>query len=167
MPCFAWCWYFGAGIRNIKARNLIDALDEAVINRKRPLLGICLGMQLLGRYSDEASNVQGLNWIPGNVKKINRIQVRLPHMGFNEVKPSAQGSELFKGMEDGSDFYFVHSYYFQADNDENIISTSSYGSVFASGIQHGNIVGVQFHPEKSQSNGLQFLKNFIEFSSAF
>lgn len=154
---------FGPAMKNIKTNNLDQALEFAVLSRGIGILGICLGMQLLASSSEESNGITGLGWIPGNVEKLNE-RVRLPHIGFNAVYPEDQRSSIFSNINTGSDFYFVHSYYFHVDNENNILSSTNYGLKFSSSVQKENVVGVQFHPEKSQSNGLQLLSNFLKFS---
>ena len=144
---------FGRGMNNLEKRSLISALTESVLIKKIPFLGICLGMQLLAKSSEEAKGVDGLGWINGEVKELNSKGKLLPHIGFDEV-------EGFN-MDQKRDFYFVHSYALHSVEEECKLFWSSYGTKFISGISKGNINGVQFHPEKSQSNGLLLLKKFI------
>jgi glutamine amidotransferase len=157
---------FGAGMSNIVSKNLKFAMDEAVLHRCVPVLGICLGMQLLADGSEEAHCVPGLGWIPGKVVRLRGDALRLPHMGFNSVSPVSSSSSLFENTHSSSDFYFVHSYCFSPEEKAHYLATSNYGAEFVSAVKRANIVGVQFHPETSQSNGLQFLSNFINFSLA-
>ena len=144
---------FGRGMNNLEKRSLISALTESVLIKKIPFLGICLGMQLLAKSSEEAKGVDGLGWINGEVKELNSKGKLLPHIGFDEV-------EGFN-MDQKRDFYFVHSYALHSVEEECKLFWSSYGTKFISGISKGNINGVQFHPEKSQSNGLLLLKKFM------
>ena len=157
---------FGPAIQNIQSGGLQQAMEYAVLQRGVPFLGICLGMQLLAGESEESGKVGGLGWIPGRVTKFKDGDVRLPHMGFNATVPSRQHSLLFRDIGMCADFYFVHSYHFSPNDEQDILSTTEYGIKFVSAVQKENIVGVQFHPEKSQSNGLQFLSNFIKFGLA-
>jgi len=157
---------FGAGMSNIVDKNLKSAMDEAVLNKGVPVLGICLGMQLLADASEEAPGVPGLGWIPGDVVKLTGDALRLPHMGFNSAAPVGADNSLFENTHGSSDFYFVHSYCFSPKDKQHCLATSNYGADFVSGVRKNNILGVQFHPEKSQSNGLRFLSNFINFSLA-
>ena len=154
---------FGPAMKNIRTKNLDQALEHAVLNRGVGILGICLGMQLLANSSEESADISGLGWIPGKVEKLND-EVRLPHIGFNATYPKEQKSPIYSNIKSGADFYFVHSYHFHSDTEENVLSTTEYGQEFVSSVQKNNIVGVQFHPEKSQSNGLQLLSNFLKFS---
>ena len=146
----------------LNASGMRDCLEELVLNEKIPVLGICVGMQMLGESSEEGE-LRGLGWIPGAVKKLDTSRLtyktRLPHMGWNTVRPARQTS-LFDGMDEFSRFYFLHSYYFQCSSEENVLAESKYGATFSCAVNSGNIYGVQFHPEKSHMNGTAVLKNF-------
>ncbi len=146
------------GLRNIN--GMIDELSEAAINKQKPFLGICVGMQLLASKSYENGEHQGLNWIKGEIKRMPNENIKLPHMGWNEIILKNTKNQLIK-VSDKNDFYFVHSYYFDCKHKENIIALSNYGIDFASIISKENIYGVQFHPEKSSVQGLEIIKNFI------
>ena len=143
---------------------LIDALNEAILLQKKPILGICVGMQIMGTSSEEGIK-KGLGWIEGSVKKFNKKFLKdkpfLPHMGWNTVDPKFP-DPLYKGINLEQGFYFVHSYHFEALRNENILSTSEYGISFHSSIINDNIFGTQFHPEKSHSNGERLLINFTK-----
>jgi glutamine amidotransferase len=154
---------FGTGMSNLHERGLIDALNEAVLKKGTPILGICLGMQLFADGSEEAPGVQGLGWIPGQVRKFSKSAPRLPHIGFNGVNPSAPNL-LFgpKHSISSEDFYFVHSYRFVTENLSHVLAHTIYGDEFVSAVQKTNIFGVQFHPEKSQSSGLKLISRFIK-----
>ncbi|MEW5797933.1 MAG: imidazole glycerol phosphate synthase subunit HisH [Bacteroidota bacterium] len=147
---------FGAAMENLRVLGLKTVLDEHVAAGK-PLLGICLGMQLLFTKSYELGEFSGLNFVSGEVKQFPST-VKVPHMGWNQVEIVRQSS-LLKDVEEKSFVYFVHSYYVEPK--ENVtLSQTEYGFRFTSIIQQGNIYGIQFHPEKSQKTGLQLLKNF-------
>lgn len=153
---------FGTGMNNLRQRGLVDALNEAVLKRGAPILGICLGMQLLADASEEAPGVQGLGWIPGQVRKFTGKTLRLPHMGFSAISTD-NANPLFETVRPSSDeFYFVHAYHFVPDDPSHILARTFYGDYFTSAVQKGNIYGVQFHPEKSQSSGLKLISRFIK-----
>jgi glutamine amidotransferase len=138
-------------------------LTERVIDRKMPVVGICVGMQILGNGSDEGSR-PGLGWIDGQVRHFSKLagpNLRVPHMGWNDVKP-APGNSLFQKLETEARFYFLHSFYFECAQSGDVAASSSYGNDFACAIRRDNIHGVQFHPEKSHHYGAQLLKNFTE-----
>jgi glutamine amidotransferase len=157
---------FGSGMQNLHARGLVDALNEAVLDKGVPLLGICLGMQLLADESEEAPGVKGLGWIPGKVLRFRDKTVRLPHMGFNAAEASENRKDFFVKVNSGvSDFYFIHSYYFYPDDERHVLARTTFGSEFVSAVAKDMIVGVQFHPEKSQSSGLRLIADFLKFSA--
>lgn len=139
-----------------------EQLDELAINKKVPVLGVCVGMQMLANYSAEGS-LPGLGWVEGEVCKFELSQgnttMKIPHMGWNNVKPHKSGG-LMDGLDEDSMFYFLHSYYFRCLRSENIIAISDYEGEFTCAVSSGNIYGVQFHPEKSHSWGSQLLENF-------
>ena len=150
-------------IEKLNSSGMRDKLEYMVINKQIPLLGICVGMQILGEFSDEGDQ-RGLGWINGCVKKIddkNLAKPKLPHMGWNFVNLKRDNS-LTGNLDNFSKFYFLHSYYFEANNENDIITTTTYGKEFTSALNKDNIYGVQFHPEKSHDNGLQILKNFLK-----
>ena len=153
---------FDETMRVLNSSGLKEKLDEEVLINKKPVLGICVGMQILSDGSEEG-DLQGLGWIKGCVKKFDILKVRekpfIPHMGWNNVDPKIQ-HDLFNNVENELGFYFVHSYYFEVLNDNNILATTDYGDKFTSAVVNENIYGVQFHPEKSHSNGIQLLSNF-------
>ena len=156
---------FSDGIKNLQRKNLLSLLDKEVIEKNKPYLGICLGLEFLVKQSTEGGIHSGFGWINGSVDKISpkNKTLKIPHMGWNDtiIKES---TGLFKDMSDPT-FYYLHSYMLNLDNSEkNIItSTCNYGDVvIPASIQKDNIFAVQFHPEKSQSTGIKLLKNFIE-----
>ena len=138
-------------------------LDELVLTQQRPVLGICVGMQMMASRSEEGK-LPGLEWIAGEVNKFDETaiaqQTRFPHMGWNDVLPKRTDS-IFKGMESPR-FYFLHSYHFSAKNPEDVLAMTDYGGQFVSCIRSRNMFGAQFHPEKSHQWGIQLLKNFAE-----
>ena len=150
---------FGEGMANLKRLDLIGSLNKLVLERKRKILGICLGMQLLGEKSYEMDETPGLNWIRGTVNRLDEETVKIPHVGWNNITMTNPGP-LLNHIPDQTDFYFVHSYYFRAD-ERYVTSTADHGIEFAASVQKENIFGCQFHPEKSQDFGLEFLSNFV------
>lgn len=150
--------HFGAAMEKIKKMDLIGALEEKVMANQCPILGICLGMQLMTKKSEEGG-AEGLGWFEAETIKFNAAGVKIPHMGWNtvEFKPN---NPLFENIDGKADFYFAHSYYVKLNDKNNLIGETEYGIKFASAIRKGKIFGVQFHPEKSHRNGLQLLKNF-------
>lgn len=154
--------YFVA-MQNLQSMNLIDPLNEVALVNKRPILGICLGMQLLAESGTEEGEVQGLGWIPGHVRRFNfeNASHRIPHTGFNAVQFRSPKSALYDSLENQEDFYFVHSYHMECD-DKYVSGWADYHGRFVASIERGNVYGTQFHPEKSQSNGLMVLRNFAQ-----
>lgn len=155
---------FRLAMKNIKEKNLTEALNESVLDDKIPVLGICLGMQLMAEESEEDGLTKGFGWIKGTLKKFDaeKLNIKVPHVGFNTVFFEKQKNTLFKGLGKKADFYHVHSYRLAYDNNKEVSGWSEYGEKFVSSIEKENIFGTQFHPEKSQSNGLTLLKNFAE-----
>jgi imidazole glycerol-phosphate synthase subunit HisH len=150
---------FGKAINIIKNKKIDIHLRKIVIEQKKPLLGICLGMQLMSTSSTEQGFNNGLAYVKGEVIKFDNSIVKVPHVGFNQVKIN-KNSKLFEGISDGADFYFTHSYRLQSK--ENINQTiCNYQGDFIAGFELDNLCGVQFHPELSQSNGLRLFTNFI------
>jgi len=152
---------FGPAVKALTTSGLTEAMTHAVFSRGVPFLGICLGMQLLADKSMEFGEHQGLGWIPGKVLSLNDKNVRLPHIGFNSVG-GIEKSSLLNHLPTAAEFYFVHSYHFIAEREQDVLAVTKYGDQFSSIINNGNIFGAQFHPEKSQSNGLQLLANFLK-----
>jgi glutamine amidotransferase len=153
---------FGEAMRNLKNIKMIDALNVHVMEKKKPFLGICLGMQLIVLDSEENGNHKGLGWIPGHVRMIKvPQQLRLPHIGWNDVSFTKE-SPLFKHIINDSNFYFVHSFQVECD-DRYITATCTYGAEVTAAIQERNIFATQFHPEKSQENGLRVLRGFADY----
>ena len=141
-----------------KISGMQDGLNEFVKIKKRPFFGICVGMQLLADTSEENGNHQGLGWINGTIKKLPSRNIKMPHMGWNHVKIIDQNS-IIKPEE--NDYYFVHSYYFDCLNKQDIVAETKYGINFASIINKENVYGCQFHPEKSSAQGLKIIKDFL------
>jgi imidazole glycerol-phosphate synthase subunit HisH len=154
---------YDTAMAKIESVGLIPMLRDRVLNAGVPLLGICLGMQLLTKGSEEGSR-RGLGWVDAQVVRFEKEKasgdIRIPHMGWNKVKPM-QDHPLFRNLEDKARFYFVHSYHVVCGK-ERVLSTTTYGYEFVSAMIQDNILGVQFHPEKSHKFGFQLLKNFVE-----
>ena len=156
--------FFEEGMNNLKKLNLIPALNKEIFVKKKPFLGICLGMQLLFNRSEEGSGIKGLGLIDGDIIKFRfepELKLKIPHIGWNTVFNGDDIKiKIFKGIDNNSDFYFVHGYHAILNKQINCAYTD-YGYNFVSAIQKDNIYGIQFHPEKSQKKGLKLIKNFI------
>jgi glutamine amidotransferase len=156
---------FDYAMTQLNRSGMRDAFEKQVIVNKIPVIGICVGMQMLAKSSDEGK-LPGLGWIDGSVRKFDvsgiPYKTKLPHMGWNTIDP-INDCPLLNGFDSDSRFYFLHSYYFVCNNEENIIASTSYGIAFASAVNKDNIFGIQFHPEKSHSNGIQLLNNYSKF----
>jgi len=155
---------FGEAMKELKRRKLIAPIKDAIVEGK-PFLGLCLGLQLLFEESEEAPGVKGLCILRGEVKKFRSKDLKVPHMGWNNIAYSLKlntGSvKLLKGVPKDAYMYFVHSYYVKPEDKNVMLTTTDYGINFVSGVCKGNIYALQFHPEKSQELGLRILKNFI------
>lgn len=153
---------FDNAVLQLNRLGIVDVLKEKVINERTPILGICLGMQLMTQSSEEGT-LRGLSFIDAKTRKFNvNKEYKVPHMGWNTVSISKE-SKLFLGMtEQENRFYFVHSYYVDCYNQNDILTVTTHGVPFTSSFEHENIIGVQFHPEKSHKFGMQLIKNFLE-----
>ena len=155
---------FDYAMSQLNASGMREELEKQVINNKIPVIGICVGMQMLAKSSDEGV-LPGLGWIDGNVKLFDvsaiPFKTQLPHMGWNTIEPKID-SPLLKGFNSQSRFYFLHSYYFVCNKSDDVISETQYGIKYASAVNNNNVYGIQFHPEKSHSNGVQLLHNFAK-----
>ena len=152
---------FDAGMRKLQSSGLIDVLNEQVLVKKVPVLGICLGAQLLGNGSEEGA-LPGLGWINMDIRRFEpRNERKIPHMGWNFVS-KAKEHPIVEGVDSTSRFYFVHSYYMSPYSEADILLTADYEQVFTAGVARDNIVGMQFHPEKSHRFGMGLFKNFSE-----
>ena len=153
---------FDHAMRRLEQSGMRDTLDELALRRRVPVLGVCVGMQMLARSSEEGA-LPGLGWIAGEVRSFRSLPaletLSLPHMGWNDVRPAA-GNRLFDQLESDARFYFLHSYYFHCDRAEDAAAVTSYGTDFSSAVSARNILGVQFHPEKSHHWGTRLLQNF-------
>lgn len=153
--------HFGKAMDNLKRLNLIDILNEVVLVDKKNILGICLGMQIMAKQSEEG-NSEGLGWVDAEVVKFkiqNSLHYKVPHVGWNGIT-AAKSSKILANINHNSEFYFVHSYHFSKVLEENILCFSDYEEKFVSAIEKDNIFGVQFHPEKSHKIGNQLFENF-------
>lgn len=154
---------FDWAMEKLHSANMRNALDEAVLIKKVPILGVCVGMQMMALGSDEG-NLSGLGWIDSRIRhfsKLSESDLELPHMGWNDVE-IVHEHPLFKNLQKDAVFYFLHSYYFQENLNSQVLATTEYGNTYASCVFKDNIFGVQFHPEKSHKSGIQLLKNFSE-----
>jgi len=153
---------FDETMRILKSSGLKSYLDDIVTSGTKPIMGICVGMQLLAEGSEEG-DMEGFGWIKGYVKKFNKEYIQqkplLPHLGWNTVKLNYQYS-IFNGVDERMGFYFLHSYYFQPVDSRDILGTTNYGIEYASAVNNGYVFGMQFHPEKSHHNGVNIFKNF-------
>jgi glutamine amidotransferase len=155
--------HFGKAMFNLRELNLLNALHEAVMIEKKPILGICIGMQLMAKKSEEG-NVEGLGWVDAEVVRFrvaDKLKYKVPHMGWNRVSIKKR-SFLMENITELSEFYFVHSYHFKVNDESDTLNETEYGEVFPSAIERGNIFGVQYHPEKSHDAGIELLSNFIK-----
>jgi glutamine amidotransferase len=154
---------FDHAMELLNRSGMRPALDKLVLDDRVPVLGICVGMQILARSSEEG-RTPGLAWIQGEVrgfKSLRKDNLFVPHMGWNDVHPRSD-TKLFNQLGSEARFYFLHSYYFQCDRPEDIAAITNYGTEFSSAVNAGHIYGVQFHPEKSHRFGTQLLRNFAE-----
>jgi glutamine amidotransferase len=152
---------FGAAMEKIKGLSSFGVLEKNVLGKKKPFLGICVGMQVLADKGFEHGEHNGLGWIRGAVKRLDSKGLYLPHVGWNNLV-SARDNALLKDISQDMDFYYVHSYCFETSDPADSAAASEYGSVFTSVVNRENIYGVQFHPEKSQKTGKKLLMNFLD-----
>jgi glutamine amidotransferase len=156
---------FDTAMSTLSEMGIVPVLEDRVLGGGIPILGICLGLQLFTRRSEEGS-LAGLGWMAGETKRFQPIEqtMKIPHIGWNTVDQTGQG-RLYAGFPSEASLYFVHSYYVTSDDPGIVTGRSTYGETFVSSIEKGNIFGVQFHPEKSQQIGLQLLSNFLDVSA--
>ncbi len=155
--------HFGKAMSNLKELGLLDVLNEVVLIKKKPILGICLGMQLMAKKSEEG-NSEGLGWFDAEIVKFqvsDNLKYKVPHMGWNQIIAKKE-SPLMKDLPEPKEFYFVHSYHFKTANESDVLNRTNYEYDFVSAVEKDNIFGVQYHPEKSHDTGAKLLKNFIE-----
>lgn len=155
---------FDHAMERLERSGMRNTLDELVLVKKVPILGICVGMQMLGESSEEGCR-PGLGWIKARIRAFRSVMpesnLPLPHMGWNDAQP-IPGNKLFNNLESNSQFYFLHSFYFECTQPQDIAAQTEYGFSFPCAVQHENVCGVQFHPEKSHHCGTQLLKNFAD-----
>ncbi len=157
---------FDEGMGRLRGGNWIPSLETEIFQKRKPLLGICLGMQLLMNSSEEGVS-QGLGWISGRAIRFRfpeAVSLPIPHMGWSRVRPCRDKS-LFQNLDEDHGFYFVHSYHVTCQDGNDILATTDYGCEFVSAVQRGNIMGVQFHPEKSHKHGMNLFQRFVEMKS--
>jgi glutamine amidotransferase len=156
--------HYDRAMSELLKSGMLGELNELVLEKKVPVIGICVGMQMMGNSSDEGTS-EGLKWIDANVKKFDETKIkqmnRLPHMGWNDVFPVVK-SPLFEGLEKDALFYFLHSYYMECNNPDDVLAVTEYGDQFTCAAYHENIYGIQFHPEKSHKYGETLLANFAK-----
>lgn len=157
--------HFDHAMQRLNDSGMRDRIEELVLGSRVPVMGICVGMQMLAHGSDEG-RLPGLNWVPGRVRSFvdhpQAAALPMPHMGWNELQPLSQSGLFSAGFTEAPQFYFLHSYYFDAEDRCDVVATASYGLAFDAVISRGHIHGVQCHPEKSHRWGEQLLKNFVE-----
>lgn len=151
---------FDNGMKNLKELEIIEVLNQKVLVEKIPILGICLGMQLMTKSSEEGI-LSGLGWINANTNRFVSDTLKIPHMGWNIINHQKK-SKLFDENESEKRFYFVHGYYVTCESKKDILTYTNYGHNFVSSFEKENILGVQFHPEKSHNFGMKLIKNFVE-----
>jgi glutamine amidotransferase len=155
---------FDATMSYLNKSGMVELLNEQVLVKKKKVMGICVGMQILANSSEEGE-LPGLGWIPGKVRAIDasllKASPKLPHMGWNSVSPR-EGAKLFDGVDTERGFYFLHSYYFDAEAPELVAATVEYGKELTCAVARENVFGMQFHPEKSHANGVSVFRNFAE-----
>ena len=154
---------FDPTIETLRKAGIVTALEEQVIGKGKPIMGICVGMHLLAESSDEGKS-QGLGWIPGHVKSIDTKRLSqppyLPHMGWSGIECAAD-NQLLEGIDLRRGFYFLHSYFFDSVESSDVVARVQYGEDLPCIVRRGNVIGAQFHPEKSHANGIRLIKNFV------
>lgn len=159
---------FGDAMEAIRTNRLYEILHQEVIVNKKPMLGICLGLQLLAKTSNEHGNHEGFGWLDAHVMNFDaEMGLNIPHIGWNDIH-ILNSDPLFHGLKNSEkDFYFVHSYYVGCNDSSDVLATCNYGIDFVAAIKKDNIVATQFHPEKSQDNGIQVLENFLNWNPCY
>lgn len=154
---------FGEGMARLNDGGWVDVLRRLVLTDRKPLLGICLGMQMLAETGEEGGSIPGLGFVPGHVRHLDLLGCtqRIPHVGWNDLD-IVDGGDLMSHIPSGSDFYFVHSYAFETADWSNVVATTSYDVTVVAAVRNGSVFGTQFHPEKSSRAGRQLLRNFLD-----
>lgn len=149
-------------VENLRASGMVEALEKEVLQRGKPMLGVCVGLQVMARAGEEDGVHPGLGWLNGVVRRldVDTTSLKVPHTGWNDVVP-LRDSVMFKGFRGPAAFYFTHSYHFVPDDDQVIAAEADYGTKVTAAVQFTNVFATQFHPEKSQVNGLRLLENFL------
>lgn len=158
---------FGEAMESLRKHDLVQVLEKQVFEKGKPILGICLGLQLMAKSSEEHGFHEGLGWFDAQVTRFQLPDpaMKIPHMGWNDLELLQEKHPLFEELsKDNRTFYFVHSYHINCNDADNIVATCEYGTVFPAVIQKDNILAAQFHPEKSQDNGIQMLGNFLNWN---
>ena len=157
---------FGDAMSNLRSRGLVDVLSREVLDKRKPFIGVCLGMQLLAKSSAEHGTHEGLGWFDAEVVRFDLPHngLKVPHMGWNDISPRGAHPLLHGLREDQFVFYFVHSFHVVCRDPDDVVASCEYGYPFAAAMARENIFATQFHPEKSQDNGLQILRNFAEWA---
>lgn len=156
--------HFDRAMENITMQSLLDVIHEMAHDKKKPFLGICLGMQLMCNASEEGTKA-GLKLVNADVKRFNfpdNKDLKIPHMGWNFIEPIKK-SKIINGFDEQSRFYFVHSYFVECADENDVLTKTTYGNSFVSSFEHENLIGVQFHPEKSHRFGITLFKNFLQY----
>ncbi len=156
---------FGDGMEFLRAKGLDRVLTGEILGKKKPFFGICLGLQLLAEKGVEYGDHRGLEWIRGTVVKLTAASqgLKVPHIGWNTVT-IARETPLLAGLKEPKDFYFVHSFHLECADESDLVATADYGGPVTAAIQRGNVFATQFHPEKSQENGLKLIENFLRWN---
>jgi glutamine amidotransferase len=155
--------HFATAMSRLRSLNLVEALSEAVLVKQKPVLGICLGMEVMARRSEEGEG-EGLGWFEAAIVKLDisdRLKYKIPHIGWNQIQIRKK-SALMNNIPECSEFYFLHSYHLELAEPQDLLNETAYESVYPSAVEKGNIFGVQYHPEKSHDVGVQLLRNFVE-----
>ena len=153
---------YSNAISKVKLNLNLEIINQEILENKKPILGICVGMQIMSNFGFEFKKSRGLNWIDGNVLEMKDKPNIIPQIGWNNLMIHSKYNKLFEKIDKNDFFYFVHSFVFKVSNKKEILASTNYNGKFTSVINKNNIIGVQFHPEKSQSSGLKLLKNFVE-----